>query len=844
MDEQLTSEEAGPDQASAIADFPRLKARTLRFTLGAPRSAQAVGDGSRALFLRSDGPEDLVTSLWLSSFDDQGRHHEVLLADPRTLLADADEEEVPAEELARRERSREGGEGIVSYSVDEAGDRVVFTVGGLLWLTQIAQDGLSASTRPLGRMEADGSRHYADLSILNPTISPDGSKVAYTTGRMMVLVTIGGQAGQDGEYPILSLKEGAGEDVQLGLAEFAAAEEMDRYEGFWWSPDSDALLVEHSDESDEPIWYISDPANPQNPPQTRRYPKALTVNARVGLTLAALDADGYVNGACEVDWDRQAFEYLAVVRWQRGRQPLLLVQNRRQNEDRMLSVDTGTAVFSGRIGGGDLGPFPLDPEVLDSLPTQVLGGHEDEKWLDLIEGLPAYRPDGGLVDAFIDGETDTTRLRIDGRLFSPAGCQIRTVLSVGADDVLAVVSTDPRSFDLMRLGYDGSIHVLNRLPGVWTASRAGHGIVVTNRTMASSHGQIKHCYMGADGDLDRLGADGLGLVDSAYLSSGRGGDGRAPANGAADAGGTQPAYASDPTRAAVQHDTRQSKDRGSVDSGHVNSSGGWGAALADHSVDPGFTPNVDFVRMGSHGLFAAIVHPSDSSPYAQADRLPVLLRPYGGPGSQQVVFNQALYWESQWWADQGFLVLTVDGRGTPGRGPAWGRAIFEDMAQVTLDDQLEALAALPDFAPEADLDHVAIMGWSYGGFLSALAVLRAPEHIHAACAGAPPTDWTLYDTHYTERYLGLNPSVYRRNSLIDDAPNLRRPLMLIHGFADDNVSVANTLRLSQALMASGRDHTVLPLTGITHMTNDETVAENLLILQRDFLYKALGIRRR
>jgi dipeptidyl-peptidase-4 len=201
-----------------------------------------------------------------------------------------------------------------------------------------------------------------------------------------------------------------------------------------------------------------------------------------------------------------------------------------------------------------------------------------------------------------------------------------------------------------------------------------------------------------------------------------------------------------------------------------------------------------------------------------------------------------MYWEAQWWADQGFIVLTADGHGTTGRGPAWDRAIFKNMAQVTLDDQIEALQALPEYAPEADLHHVAMIGWSYGGFLSALAVLRAPDAVHAACAGAPPTDWTLYDTHYTERYLGLDPDVYRSNSLLDDAKGLRRPLLLIHGFADDNVSVANTLRLSQALLAEGKDHAVLPLNGITHMTNDETVAENLLIAQRDFLYQALGLR--
>ena len=157
----------------AIGDFPRRKAQTLRFSCGAPRSATAIGDGSRALFLRSDGPEDLVTSLWLSVFDADGTHREVLLADPRVLLADADDEDVPAEEKARRERAREGGSGIVSYSVDAAGRRVVFTINGQLFLTEIAEDG-SGRTRMLA---ADGiAAGEGATPVLNPRISPDGRR--------------------------------------------------------------------------------------------------------------------------------------------------------------------------------------------------------------------------------------------------------------------------------------------------------------------------------------------------------------------------------------------------------------------------------------------------------------------------------------------------------------------------------------------------------------------------------------------------------------------------------------------------------------------------------------------
>jgi dipeptidyl-peptidase-4 len=145
--------------------------------------------------------------------------------------------------------------------------------------------------------------------------------------------------------------------------------------------------------------------------------------------------------------------------------------------------------------------------------------------------------------------------------------------------------------------------------------------------------------------------------------------------------------------------------------------------------------------------------------------------------------------------------------------------------------------------PDLDLGRVGIRGWSFGGYLAALAVLRRPDVFHAAVAGAPVTDWALYDTHYTERYLGhpdREPAAYARSSLLEDAAKLTRPLLIVHGLADDNVVAAHTLRLSSALLAAGRPHSVLPLSGVTHMTPQEVVAENLLLLQVDFLRRALA----
>jgi dipeptidyl-peptidase-4 len=220
--------------------------------------------------------------------------------------------------------------------------------------------------------------------------------------------------------------------------------------------------------------------------------------------------------------------------------------------------------------------------------------------------------------------------------------------------------------------------------------------------------------------------------------------------------------------------------------------------------------------------------------------------PYGGPHGRRVVAAHNAYLTSQWFADQGYAVIVADGRGTPGPDPAWEKCVRDDLARIVLEDQVDALHALAGEFP-LDLTRVAIRGWSFGGYLAALAVLRRPVVFHAGIVGAPVTDLRLYDTHYQERYLGdpvRQPAVYAANSLVTDeglsgAVSPARPMMIIHGLADDNVVVAHSLRLSSALLAAGRPHEVLPLSGVTHMTPQEEVAENLLRLQVDFLRRAL-----
>jgi dipeptidyl-peptidase 4 len=258
------------------------------------------------------------------------------------------------------------------------------------------------------------------------------------------------------------------------------------------------------------------------------------------------------------------------------------------------------------------------------------------------------------------------------------------------------------------------------------------------------------------------------------------------------------------------------------------------------AAKPVVRADVHLSFLGDRRIATAVLLPAehDGSP------LPVLVDPYGGPHAGRVVRAHNAHVGAQWMADQGFAVVVADGRGTPGRGSAWERAVHLDLATAVLEDQVEALQRAAEEHGVLDLGRVAIRGWSFGGYLAALAVLRCPDVFHAAIAGAPVTEWRLYDTHYTERYLGdpgEHPDVYDANSLLPLAATATRPLLLIHGLGDDNVVAAHTLRLSSALLAAGRPHEVLPLVGVTHMTPQEVVAENLLLHQLDFLRRALRL---
>jgi dipeptidyl-peptidase-4 len=711
--------------------FPRQQARTRRFTLGVPRAFQVSADGQRVAFLRSKAGDDPVTCLWEL---DVATGAERLVADPRAL--GADEENLPPEERARRERVRETAAGIVAYATDRAGTVAVFALSGQVFQVPL---GMPSITGPSTTGPSPTVRLVATKTpALDPRIDPTGTRVAYVHEGALRVVSLG-----TGDDHVVA----QGEGVTFGLAEFVAAEEMGRAQGYWWSPDGGSILIERADESPVRHWYIADPANPDKKPAEVAYPAAGTPNADVSLFIASrTDADQTARPAeqvTELAWDRAAFPYLVTAHW--GKDLLIVVQSRDQKTMRLLHGRTG----------------------------EILREDTDPHWTDIIGGVPAQLGDGRIVWTEISADTRRLVVAPAGELagaaaVTPAGLQVRQVLGTDGDDVLFTGSTEPTEVGVWRYGPGGLTEVATA-PGVHTATAGGGTTVLGGRTLDSTQLQVSV---------------------------------------ARASGGTGPAIAS----------------------------------LAEVPNLPAPAPR--FLDAGPAGIRTAVLFPSWHQP---GTKLPVLMDPYAGPATQRVLKTASVFLTSQWFAEQGFAVIVADGRGTPHRSPSWDRTIAGDFASAALADQVTALQAAAGEFSDLDTSRVAMRGWSHGGYMSALAVLRRPDVFHAGIAGAPVTDWRLYDTHYTERYLGdpaTNAAAYQVSSVIDDPERAVltqiRPLLIVHGLADDNVFVAHSLRLSSALLAAGYPHQVLPLSGVTHMTPQVVVAENLLLLQVAFLREALG----
>ena len=242
---------------------------------------------------------------------------------------------------------REVGGGIVGYDADVAATQAAFALSGRLFLADLVAGGVT-------QLPVAGP-------VIDPRLDPTGSRVAYVTDSALHVVETDGSAG----HRVIGED---GDDVTWGVAEFVAAEEMDRSRGYWWAPDGRRLLVARVDESPVQRWYIADPAHPDKPANQVRYPAAGTPNALV--TLSVVDLDG---GRVDVTWDTEALPYVATAGWPEGGSPYVVVQSRDQRSVQLLEVDPASG------------------------STRVVDEETSPTWVPLHPGLPAWLADGRMV---------------------------------------------------------------------------------------------------------------------------------------------------------------------------------------------------------------------------------------------------------------------------------------------------------------------------------------------------------------------------------------------------------------------------------------------------------------
>jgi len=259
------------------------------------------------------------------------------------------------------------------------------------------------------------------------------------------------------------------------------------------------------------------------------------------------------------------------------------------------------------------------------------------------------------------------------------------------------------------------------------------------------------------------------------------------------------------------------------------------APYLDELIEPEFG-----TLTNAHGdeLYYRLYRPADFDP---ARRYPVVQFVYGGPGAQVVHRGWSRLF-LQYLAQQGFLVFSVDNRGSNHRGKAFEDHLYMRMGHPEVEDQVAGTRFLRSLS-FVDPERIAIYGHSYGGYMTLMSLFTAGEYFAAGVAGAPVTDWALYDTHYTERYMGMpqaDSEAYRASSVFPYVDRLADPLLLYHGMADDNVLFTHSTRLMTALQEAGKPFELMTYPGKKHGIRGKATRRHLYTLISDFLARQLS----
>lgn len=721
-------------------DFLAQYASTYRFGAGTPRGMTVTPDGKSVLFLRS-GPRSVVQDLF--EFDVATGKERTLLTAQQILSGG--EEKLSAEEMARRERLRLSSRGIVSYSLSKDGTTILVPLSGKLFLV----DRSTLKSREVGTLKG---------FPIDPRFSEDGSKIACVRDGQLCVIDV-----TTGEELALTVK--GSPTVERGAADFIAQEELQRHEGYWFSPDGGRIAFQETDTQGLEEFTIADPVHPEQAARTWPYPRPGKKNAEVRLGIVATAPTAPKRSREPVvwaQWDHAKYPYLISVRWSENAPLTVVLSNRAQTEFVVAAVNEAT---------GEL--------------TELVR-EKDAAWVEVRQSVPRWLKDGSgfLWISEASGWPELQWRGKDGSLVATlAGKDLgfRDVASIDQEKGMVYVSasTDPTQSAVWRVPLKARVAPVLETPGEG-AFGVTFGRTYTTRVMSGSTSKGERFWR------------------------------------------------------VIAEDGRVAGEIKSV------------------AEAPGFMPRAEWttVEAGGRTFRAQIIRPRD---FDKGKKYPVIDSVYGGPTAK--VVSKTLWGSllNQWLADQGFIVVSIDNRGTPDRGRAWERAWKEqsgnakgDLVEVPLADHAAAIPALAAKHPEMDGSRVGIYGWSFGGYFSAMAAMRRPDVFKAGCAGAPVCDFADYDTAYTERYLGTpqeNPEGYTNSSVLTWCKDLKVPLLIIHGTADDNVYFMHSLKMTDALFRAGKTYEFLALPGFTHMVPEPEVTKSLYGRVAAFFKQSLGAPR-
>lgn len=696
----------------------------------------------------------------LYAFDPQTGERGLFLEPPGAGVTD---ENVSLEEALRRERLRQWGAGVTDYAWAKEHPRLLIPL----------PDGIYAQ-------DANGLRKIIEQGAQDARFAPDGEQVAFVRDDDLWVVDARG-----GEPRALTTGATAA-GVTRGLAEYAAAEEMDRHEGYWWSPDGARIAFAEVDERRIPVYRITHQGKDADverggPPfEDHRYPFAGQENAivRLGVVEVAtgdvtwmnLSVGGRPSTPLSSAQDASAgstYEYLARVSWLPDGALVAQVEDRRQQRLDLIRFDP-------RTGQG----APLMHE-------------QSRDWINLHDMFHPLPADFALAPGGFVWASERTGFR---RLWlhDANGRPVRA-LTEGEWLVEMVAAVDEAAGWVYFTGTEaGSPFWAAERHLYRVALRGGGPQRITQapgwHTVVIDHARRR--FVDTHESLNQPPRVTLRSLD-------------------------------DDRELAVIHE-----------------------ADADPRVaEMGLTPPelVTLENRAGTTLYGLLYRPDarrfGPGPY------PTLIDVYGGPHAQRAteLWKGTVNMRAQYLRSLGFLVFTLDNRGSAGRGLAFEAAIKGDMGRVEVEDQVDGVRWLVAQGL-ADRARVGVYGWSYGGYMTLMCLVRAPETFAAGVAGAPVTHWDGYDTHYTERYMGLpaeNAEGYRESSPLTHAGGMAGKLMLVHGLIDENVHFRHTARLVNELIRARKAYELLLFPDERHMPRREEDRVYMEERIRDFLMGAL-----